>query len=93
MMILLSLFLLVSSVVTTAFSSAVPNIRSHEALSPRSGTPGSSGTNGGYYYKFWTDGDGTILYTNKEAGEYNISWAGNIGNFYGGKGWNPGGER
>lgn len=54
------------------------------------GTPSSTGTSGGYYYSFWTDGGATITYTNGPgAGEYSVVW-GTGGNFVGGKGWNPG---
>ncbi|KAB8297614.1 hypothetical protein EYC80_001422 [Monilinia laxa] len=55
----------------------------------RSGTPSSTGTSGGYYYSFWTDGGADVTYTNGALGEYNVRWSGN-GNFVGGKGWNPG---
>jgi len=55
----------------------------------RAGTPSSTGTNGGYYYSFWTDGGATVTYTNGNAGQYSITW-GTGGNFVGGKGWNPG---
>jgi endo-1,4-beta-xylanase len=55
----------------------------------RSGTPSSTGTNNGFYYSFWTDGGAAITYTNKNAGEYSVTW-GNGGNFVAGKGWNPG---
>ncbi len=58
-------------------------------LVSRSGTPSSTGTSGGYYYSFWTDGGADITYTNKDGGEYSVVW-GTGGNFVGGKGWNPG---
>lgn len=58
-------------------------------LLARSGTPSSTGTNGGYYYSFWTDGGAAVTYTNGNGGEYSVTWSGN-GNFVGGKGWNPG---
>ncbi|KAF7866677.1 hypothetical protein EAF04_005519 [Stromatinia cepivora] len=58
-------------------------------LVDRSGTPSSTGTSGGYYYSFWTDGGAAVTYTNGAGGEYNIQWSGS-GNFVGGKGWNPG---
>nr|CDS82547.1 glycoside hydrolase family 11 enzyme [uncultured eukaryote] len=58
----------------------------------RSGTPSSTGTNGGYYYSFWTDGGAAVTYTNKAGGEYSVQWSGN-GNFVAGKGWNPGSAR
>lgn len=59
-------------------------------LVSRAGTPSSTGTNGGYYYSFWTDGAGDITYTNDAGGEYSVQWSGNAGNFVAGKGWNPG---
>lgn len=55
-------------------------------------TTSQTGTNNGYYYSFWTDGGGSISYTNKAAGEYSVTWSGN-GNWVGGKGWNPGGPK
>ena len=56
-------------------------------------TPSSTGTSGGYYYSFWTDGAGSVTYTNGAAGQYSVVWSGNNGNFVGGKGWNPGAAR
>lgn len=62
----------------------------HE-LAERS-TPSSTGWNNGYYYSFWTDGGGSVTYTNGNAGSYSVQWS-NVGNFVGGKGWNPGSAR
>ncbi|KAI9700126.1 MAG: hypothetical protein M1820_006908 [Bogoriella megaspora] len=55
-------------------------------------TPNSSGTNGGFYYQFWSDGNGAVTYTNGANGEYSVTWNGN-GDFTAGKGWNPGSAR
>jgi endo-1,4-beta-xylanase len=85
-MISFSSFLLASSAVTSVLSSALPDVSSHEVLSLRSGTPTSQGTDGGCYYNFWTDGSGDVVYTNKDAGGYNVTWSGNVGNFLGGRG-------
>jgi endo-1,4-beta-xylanase len=55
-------------------------------------TTSQTGTNSGYFYSFWTNGGGTVDYTNKNAGEYSVTWQ-NDGDFTGGKGWNPGSAR
>lgn len=55
-------------------------------------TQSSTGTHNGYYYSFWTDGQGSIRYTNEAGGQYSATWSGN-GNWVGGKGWNPGTAR
>jgi endo-1,4-beta-xylanase len=59
-------------------------------LQARAGTPSATGTNNGYYYSWWTDGQATAYYTNGGGGQYSIQWSGNRGNLVGGKGWNPG---
>lgn len=66
---------------------------SGELLQKRAGTPSSTGTNNGYYYSWWTDGGSDVTYTNLDGGEYSVTWGGGGGNFVGGKGWNPGGEK
>ncbi|KAI5782103.1 endo-1,4-betaxylanase [Peziza echinospora] len=55
----------------------------------RGGTPSSAGTHDGFYYSWWTDGQGDATYTNGPKGQYSLTWSGN-GNLVGGKGWNPG---
>lgn len=62
----------------------------HE-LAERS-TPSGTGWSNGYYYSFWTDGGGDVTYTNGAGGSYTVRWS-NVGNFVGGKGWNPGSTR
>jgi endo-1,4-beta-xylanase len=66
--------------------------RDAPALTPRSGTPSSTGTNNGYYYSFWTDGNAAVTYTNGADGSYSVTWSGS-GDWVGGKGWNPGSAR
>jgi endo-1,4-beta-xylanase len=56
-------------------------------------TPSSQGTSNGYFYSFWTDGAGSVTYTNGAGGSFSVQWSGNQGNFVGGKGWNPGSAR
>jgi endo-1,4-beta-xylanase len=52
-------------------------------------TTSQTGTSGGYYYSFYTNGGGTVDYTNGDGGEYSVTWE-NDGDFTAGKGWNPG---
>ena len=79
---------------TTAIVLAAPtSLTPYEdpaALIARTGTPSSTGTSGGFYYSFYTDGTGDVTYTNGAAGEYSVTWSGNQGNFVAGKGYNPG---
>ncbi|KAJ4258249.1 hypothetical protein NW762_008398 [Fusarium torreyae] len=78
----------------SAFTSvlAVPAGNAAESVELSKRTPSSTGTNGGYYYSFWTDNQNSVTYTNQNGGQYSVNWNGN-GNFVGGKGWNPGAAR
>ncbi|KAG8997389.1 hypothetical protein FRB95_006051 [Tulasnella sp. JGI-2019a] len=82
--------LLIASAAVTGIS-AIPGKPS--TLTRRSGTASSTGTDGGYYYAYWTDGSAAATYTNKGGGEYSLVWSGNTGNIVGGKGWMPGAAR
>ncbi|KAJ5174964.1 uncharacterized protein N7482_000841 [Penicillium canariense] len=55
-------------------------------------TSTQTGTNNGYYYSFWTNGGGTVEYTNGAAGEYSVTWE-DCGDFTSGKGWATGSAR
>ena len=61
-------------------------------LVERAGTSSETGTSNGYYYSFWTNGGGTVYYTNDAGGSYTTSWT-DCGNFVGGKGWSTGSAR
>ena len=48
-----------------------------------------TGTNGGYYYQSWTNGQGSACITLNSGNSYSTTWSG-IGDFVDGVGWNPG---
>ncbi|KAF2686329.1 glycoside hydrolase family 11 protein [Lentithecium fluviatile CBS 122367] len=60
-------------------------------LITRAVSPGQ-GTHDGFFYSYWTDGKGSITYNNEAKGKYSATWN-NVGNWVGGKGWNPGSPR
>jgi len=60
-------------------------------LITRATSPGT-GTHDGFFYSYWTDGRGSITYNNEAKGKYSCTWN-NVGNWVGGKGWNPGSAR
>ena len=90
---------LILSLVGVAYTLATPVV-GVEARAPdsssdlvgRAGTPNSEGYHDGYYYKFWSDRSGDVNYSNGPGGSYSVKWSGD-GNWYGGKGWNPGSAR
>jgi endo-1,4-beta-xylanase len=55
-------------------------------------TSSRTGTSNGYYYSFWTNGQGSAAMTLGSGGAYAMRWS-NVGNFVGGTGWNPGGRK
>lgn len=62
------------------------------AVNAQTLTSSQTGTHGGYYYSFWTDGGGSVSFTLQNAGRYSSQWS-NVGNWVGGKGWQTGGRR
>ncbi|GAB7184801.1 glycosyl hydrolases family 11 [Kitasatospora sp. Ki12] len=48
-----------------------------------------TGTDGGYFYTFWTEGSGAASMSLNGGGNYGTSWS-NAGNFVAGKGWSTG---
>lgn len=72
---------------------AVPATENKDLITRQTLTSSKTGTNGGFYYSFWTDGAGQVQYSNGNAGQYSVKWSGNRGNFVAGKGWMPGSAR
>ncbi|TKX22199.1 endo-1,4-beta-xylanase-1 [Elsinoe australis] len=71
---------------------AAPASEATTDLIKRQNTPSSQGTSNGFFYSFWSDGQGSVQYTNGAAGQYSVKWSGN-GNWVGGKGWATGTPR
>ena len=59
--------ILAAAVVGTV--AAIPGGNSTVPLAKRAVTPNSTGTNGGYYYSWWSDGSGTATYTMGSGGK------------------------
>ncbi|KAL8366522.1 hypothetical protein RB595_005019 [Gaeumannomyces hyphopodioides] len=85
--LLLSIAFLVSGI----FTAAVP-----AGLSPEAEKPAEllqlEPRQGGYYYSFWSEGNGNFRCTNGAGGQFGATWSGN-GGFVCGKGWRNGGQR
>jgi endo-1,4-beta-xylanase len=94
MMVSFSTVLALCCAVLRAFATPVgsEDLAARETSLLERSTPSSTGWSNGYYYSFWTDGGGDVTYTNGAGGSYTVQWR-NVGNFVGGKGWNPGSTR
>lgn len=99
MVSLTSLLIALAAVAGTAFAGPIPDLEvgtsvnvtdSSELLARQ--TAAGQGTHNGYFYSYWTDGQGQVNYQNGNGGSYSVSWSGN-GNWVGGKGWKPGSAR
>jgi len=82
-----ALLLLAGTALAFPFNATEIQENMRREIGPRT-NPGT-GQDGGYFYSYWTDGQGSINYQNTGGGSYTVQWN-NVGNFVGGKGWNPG---
>ncbi|PYH47128.1 glycoside hydrolase family 11 protein [Aspergillus saccharolyticus JOP 1030-1] len=89
-MVALSNILLALSAASGAL--AAPNRLALMEMAKRSLTSSSEGTSNGFFYSFWTNDEGSVTYTNGDAGEYSVEWS-DAGNFVAGKGWSTGSDR
>jgi hypothetical protein len=55
-------------------------------------TSPQTGQHDGYFYSFWTDGEGQASFTLGDNGNYQSQWS-DVGNWVGGKGWRIGGPK
>ncbi|QAY70185.1 glycoside hydrolase family 11 protein [Xylanimonas protaetiae] len=62
------------------------------AAQPAAAIGTGTGSDGGYFYSFWTDSPGTVTMNGGSGGSYSTSWS-NTGNFVAGKGWSTGSAR
>lgn len=79
--------LLVASACAALITALVPGVAQAATI-----CSSQTGTNGGYYYSFWTNGGGSVCMNLNSGGNYSSSWT-NVGNWVGGKGWSNGSRR
>ncbi|KAI0125610.1 xylanase [Xylariales sp. AK1849] len=93
-MVSLSAFFVACTAIASALAAPLEELAPLDGMHEKitRSTAAGTGTNNGFFYSFWTDGQGSVTYNNGAAGSYDVSWS-NVGNFVAGKGWNPGSNR
>ncbi|EPS41650.1 hypothetical protein H072_4453 [Dactylellina haptotyla CBS 200.50] len=84
--------ILAASAVLSATASPVLPDQEAAAVVQKRNTANQQGTNNGYFYQFWSDGGGTVNYSNGPGGEYSVTWS-KVGDFTSGKGWSQAAPR
>jgi endo-1,4-beta-xylanase len=79
----------IASLLVGCAASGAPDATAAAGAANATITSNQTGTDGGMFYSFWTNGSGSVSMTLDGSNGYGVQWS-NVGDFTCGKGWNPG---